>query len=50
MKVLQNKPVYIVDGSRTPYLKFAVGANPFTAADLAVATAKILLLRQNFTA
>lgn len=44
-----GRPVYIVDGARTPFLK-AKGVGPFSAADLAVAAARELLLRQNFRA
>lgn len=44
---LNGKDVYIVDGSRTPFLK-ARGVGPFRASDLAVATGKSLLLRQSF--
>ncbi|MEM1243977.1 MAG: acetyl-CoA C-acetyltransferase [Pseudomonadota bacterium] len=44
-----NSEVYIVDGLRTPFLK-ARGIGVFSAADLAVAACKPLLLRQNFTA
>ncbi len=44
---LNGKAVYIVDGSRTPFLK-ARGVGPFHASDLAVATGKSLLLRQPF--
>lgn len=42
------RPVYIVDGSRTPFLKVTIKPGPFTASDLAVATCKPLLLRQPF--
>lgn len=44
---LNGRAVYIVDGSRTPFLK-ARGVGPFNASDLAVATGKSLLLRQPF--
>jgi acetyl-CoA C-acetyltransferase len=30
------RPVYIVDGSRTPFLKERSGPGPFTPVDLAV--------------
>ena len=30
------KPVYVVDGSRTPFLKARTGPGPFSAGDLAV--------------
>jgi len=42
------KPVYIVDGNRTPFLKAQskVGPGPFPAAELGVQCARSLLLRQ----
>jgi acetyl-CoA C-acetyltransferase len=43
-----DRPVYFVDGSRTPFLKARGKPGPFRAADLAVAAAKPLLLRQPF--
>ncbi|OOZ38379.1 acetyl-CoA acetyltransferase [Solemya pervernicosa gill symbiont] len=43
------RPVYVVDGSRTPFLK-AQGPGPLAAADLAVAAARSLLIRQPFEA
>lgn len=43
-----HPPVYIVDGSRTPFLKSSGKPGPFTAADLLVATGKQLLARQPF--
>ena len=30
------KPVYVVDGARTPFLKARSGPGPFAAGDLAV--------------
>jgi len=42
-----NRPVYIVDGARTPFLK-ARGVGPFTPVDLAVQCGRPLLLRQPF--
>jgi len=42
------KPVYIVDGSRTPFLKARSGPGPFRASDLAVAASRPLLARQPF--
>ncbi len=42
---LSGRNVYIVDGSRTPFLK-AKGIGPFTASDLAVAAGTALLNRQ----
>lgn len=44
-----GRPVYIVDGNRTPFLKAREKAGPFAAADLAVATGKALLARQPFS-
>lgn len=43
------RTVFIVDGSRTPFLKAKGKRGPFTASDLAVATGKALLLRQPFS-
>lgn len=42
------RPVYVVDGSRTPFLKARGKPSPFTAADLAVAAGRPLLTRQPF--
>jgi acetyl-CoA C-acetyltransferase len=42
------KPVYVVDGSRTPFLKALNGPGHFRASDLAVAAARPLLARQPF--
>lgn len=44
----QTKSVYIVDGSRTPFIKAANKPNPLSAASLGVAAATPLLLRQPF--
>lgn len=44
---LEGRAVYVVDGSRTPFLK-AKGIGPFSAASLAVATGQSLLNRQPF--
>ena len=38
-------PVYVVDGSRTPFLKAAGKPGPFSASDLAVFAARPLLAR-----
>lgn len=43
----KRRTVYIVDGSRTPYLKARGQVGPFTAGDLAVAAGKPLLMRHN---
>jgi acetyl-CoA C-acetyltransferase len=43
-----GRPVYIVDGNRTPFLKSQGRPGPFRASDLAVAAGKALLARQPF--
>ncbi len=43
-----GRPVFIVDGSRTPFLKARGKPGPFAAADLAVAAGRPLLTRQPF--
>lgn len=43
-----RRPVYIVDGARTPQLKAKGAPGPFSAADLAVGAGRPLLLRQRF--
>ncbi len=43
-----SRAVYIVDGARTPFLKFRGKPNSFAAADLGVAAGQLLLLRQPF--
>jgi acetyl-CoA C-acetyltransferase len=45
----QGRPVYVVDGSRTPFLKARGKPGPFTAADLALAGGNPLLARQPFS-
>jgi acetyl-CoA C-acetyltransferase len=45
---MNGRPVYIVDGSRTPFIKARSGPGPFTPVDLAVACGRPLLLRQPF--
>ncbi|MBA3732587.1 MAG: acetyl-CoA C-acyltransferase, partial [Gammaproteobacteria bacterium] len=45
-----ERPVFIVDGSRSPFLKFRIRPGPFKAIELAVQTARPLLLRQPFEA
>ncbi len=42
------RPVYIVDGSRTPFLKARSGPGPFTPVDLAVQCGRPLFARQPF--
>ena len=44
------KPVYIVDGTRTPFLKAKGKPGDFTAVDLALGCARPLLARQPFSA
>ena len=46
----QQRPVYIVDGCRTPFLKVTGPPGPFRASDLAVAAGRQLLLRMPFAA
>lgn len=43
-----NRPVYIVDGARTPFLKAKNAPGPFAASDLATAAGSALLARQRF--
>lgn len=42
------RPVYIIDGARTPFLKARSGPGPFTPVDLAVQCGRPLLARQSF--
>ena len=42
------RPVYIIDGARTPFLKARTGPGPFRPSDLAVHAGHSLLARQNF--
>lgn len=46
---LPGRPVYIVDGMRTPQLKARGAPGPFHASDLGVAAGRALLLRQPFS-
>ncbi|MFO1315236.1 MAG: acetyl-CoA C-acetyltransferase [Burkholderiales bacterium] len=43
-----SEPVYIVDGSRTPFLKARNRPGPFAASDLATDAGRALLVRQPF--
>jgi acetyl-CoA C-acetyltransferase len=43
-----SRAVYVIDGSRTPFLKAKAGPGPFTPVDLAVQCGRPLLLRQPF--
>lgn len=45
---MANQPVYIVDGTRSPFLKARNQPGPFGAADLATQAGRELLLRQPF--
>jgi acetyl-CoA C-acetyltransferase len=47
---MSAKPVYVVDGARTPFLKSKNRPGPFSASDLATQAGRALLLRQNFEA
>ncbi len=49
-KRINIRPVYVVDGSRTPQLKARGVPGPFSATDLAVQAARPLLARQSFEA
>ena len=42
------RPIYIVDGARTPFLKARSGPGPFRPSDLAVHAGRALLARQTF--
>ena len=44
------KPVYLVDGSRTPFIKARAKPGPFKHADLGIYAARSLLLRMPFAA
>jgi len=45
---MQNEPVYLIDGARTPFLKARNRPGPFAASDLATDAGRALLLRQRF--
>lgn len=45
-----SRPVYVVDGSRTPFLKARDKPGPFSPVDLAVWAGRPLLMRQPFSA
>jgi acetyl-CoA C-acetyltransferase len=45
---MNQRPVYVVDGARTPFLKARNAPGPFSASDLATACGRALLLRQPF--
>jgi acetyl-CoA C-acetyltransferase len=42
------KPIYVIDGARTPFLKSKNRPGPFSAADLATQAGRTLLVRQKF--
>ena len=44
-----SRPVFIVDGARTPYLKAKNKPGPFSAGDLATQAGRSLLVRQKFS-
>ena len=43
-----SKPVFIVDGARSPFLKARNKPGPFSAGDLATQAGRALLMRQKF--
>ncbi|MGH8674542.1 MAG: acetyl-CoA C-acetyltransferase [Burkholderiales bacterium] len=43
------KPIYIIDGARTPFLKAKNRPGPFSASDLATQAGRALLVRQKFS-
>jgi acetyl-CoA C-acetyltransferase len=43
-----GRPVYFIDGARTPFLKARTGPGPFRPSDLAVHAGRALLARQPF--
>ena len=43
------KPIYVVDGARTPFLKSKNRPGPFAASDLATQAGRALLARQRFS-
>jgi acetyl-CoA C-acetyltransferase len=44
-----SKPIYVVDGARTPFLKSKNRPGPFAASDLATQAGRALLMRQKFS-
>src|SRR5258706_3063911 len=44
-----GKPIYIIDGARTPFLKAKNRPGPFSAGDLATQAGRALLVRQKFS-
>jgi acetyl-CoA C-acetyltransferase len=49
MSLEKPKFVYIVDGTRTPFMKAKYTPSPFSSGDLAVYAGKALLMRQKFS-
>jgi len=45
---MYSKPIYIIDGARSPYLKAKNRPGPFSAGDLATQAGRALLMRQKF--
>jgi acetyl-CoA C-acetyltransferase len=43
-----SRPIYIIDGARTPFLKSKNRPGPFSAGDLATQAGRALLVRQKF--
>ena len=43
-----SKPIYVIDGARTPFLKAKNRPGPFSAGDLATQAGRVLLTRQKF--
>lgn len=48
-KATAARPVFVIDGARTPFLKAQSGPGPFRPSDLAVQAGQALLGRQSFT-
>ena len=46
--MMYSKPIYVVDGARTPFLKSKNRPGPFAASDLATQAGRTLLVRQKF--
>src|SRR5512134_3250124 len=46
---MYSRPIYVIDGARTPFLKSKNRPGPFAAADLATQAGRALLARQPFS-
>jgi acetyl-CoA C-acetyltransferase len=46
---MYSRPIYVIDGARTPFLRSKNRPGPFSAADLATQAGRALLARQPFT-